>query len=126
MNESGKPVADLARYYRWSPQEILVVCDDFSIPLGTPRIRLGGSSGGHNGLDSIIQELGTSEIPRLRGGIGPVPPGQDPADFVLEPFAGRDQVAKVELFIPLLAKIVDDIVTKGLEFAMNQYNNKGL
>ena len=76
MNESGGPVAELARKNGIRPEEILVICDDFSIPLGQLRIRLKGSSGGHNGLNSVIDNLGTSNVPRLRIGIGPVPEGK--------------------------------------------------
>jgi len=126
MNSSGISVAEMMRRNGYKPNDILVVCDDFSIPLGTPRIRLSGSSGGHNGLDSIIQSLGTQEIPRLRVGIGPVPLGKDPADFVLEPFAGRDERAKVEIVIPLITQIVEEAITSSLEVAMNRYNNRSL
>jgi len=126
MNSSGISVSETLRKKGYKPDELLVVCDDFSIPLGTCRIRLGGSSGGHNGLDSIIQSLGTQEIPRLRVGIGPVPLGQDPADFVLKPFRGPDEKAKVNEIIPLVAQMVEVATTRGLEAAMNQYNNKNL
>jgi len=130
MNSSGVSVAEMARKNGYGPSDILIVCDDFSIPLGMPRIRLGGSSGGHNGLDSIIQFLGTQDIPRLRVGIGPVPPGRDPADFVLEPFSARtslDEKAQMAVYvIPSVARIVREAIIEGIETAMNRYNNKSL
>src|SRR5580765_4263146 len=73
MNSCGGPVQEEARRNGYSPQDILVICDDFMLPLGSLRLRLSGSSGGHNGLDSILTSLGTPEVPRLRLGIGPVP-----------------------------------------------------
>ena len=86
MNSSGGPVQERTRRNGYTPQDILVICDDFMLPLGSLRLRLGGSSGGHNGLDSILNTFGTQEVPRLRLGIGPVSPQEDPADFVLKTF----------------------------------------
>ena len=86
MNSSGGPVQEEARRNGYAPQDILVICDDFMLPLGSLRLRLSGSSGGHNGLDSILNAFGTKDIPRLRLGIGPVPTPEDPADFVLKTF----------------------------------------
>ena len=76
MNASGEMVGPLARYYKIDPSSVLVVSDDFSLPLGRLRIRVKGSAGGQKGLESILQNFGTIEVPRLRLGIGPVPPGQ--------------------------------------------------
>jgi peptidyl-tRNA hydrolase, PTH1 family len=90
MNDSGKAVAPLARFYKLEPEELLVIYDDLDIPLGTLRFRTGGSSGGHRGVQSIIQWLGTDTFPRLRIGIGR-PPGQmDAAAYVLQDF-GADE-----------------------------------
>ena len=99
------------------------MCDDFSIPLGSLRIRLKGSSGGHNGLDSILQSLGTLDVPRLRVGIGPVQEGEDPADFVLEVFKSKEK-AMVEEMIQKAAEAVRVSVLEGLETAMNRFNQK--
>jgi peptidyl-tRNA hydrolase, PTH1 family len=123
MNEAGRPVAELMRRNGIQPNELLVICDDFSIPLKTLRIRFGGSFGGHNGLLSIIQSLGTPEIPRLRIGIGPVPEGDDPADFVLKNFS-REESAIVEAMVGVGAEAAKTVLKNGLEVAMNQYNNK--
>ena len=70
MNRSGEPLLRIARYYKIDPAQMLVVLDDFSLPLGRLRIRADGGTGGHNGLESIIVQFGTDQIPRLRIGIG--------------------------------------------------------
>ncbi len=84
VNVSGTAVADLRRRHRIRPDHLLVVFDDLDLPLGTVRAREKGSHGGHNGLRSIIDALGTTEFPRIRIGIGRPPAGSDPAEFVLE------------------------------------------
>jgi len=123
MNSSGVSVAHEVARNGIQPEEILVVCDDFSIALGTRRIRRGGSSGGHNGLDSIIQSLGTQEIARLRLGIGPVPEGQDPAQFVLQDFRPAERNV-AEASVALGAMVVHFILKDGIEKAMNAFNAK--
>ncbi len=123
MNSTGLEVSTLARKKGLIPGDILVVCDDFSIPLGVLRIRLKGSSGGHNGLDSILQSMGTSEVPRLRMGIGPVPDGQDPADFVLKKFSALEKPS-VDEMIARAAEAVRVIDSEGIETAMNRFNAK--
>jgi len=102
MNLSGLAVEQHIKKKKISPQEILVILDDFSINLGSIRVRQRGSSGGHNGLGSIIEWLKTEYIPRMRIGIGPVPPGVDPKDFVLQKFSREE--------LPLVAKIKDEVV----------------
>ena len=123
MNESGRPVAELARKNGISPAEILVVCDDFAIALNQLRLRLKGSSGGHNGLNSILEVLGTLQVPRLRVGIGPVPEGEDPADFVLKPFA-RQEAEPVKKAIEKAAEAVRVSIAEGFDAAMNKFNQK--
>ena len=123
MNESGRPVSEMMRRKGVGPQEVLVVCDDFSIPLKTLRIRVRGSAGGHNGLNSILESLGTPEIPRLRVGIGPVFLEMDPADFVLKNF-GKQEYSAVQQMIGVAAEAIRLAVKNSLEVAMNQYNNK--
>lgn len=123
MNTSGTPVSERARKAGFLPQQILVLCDDFAIPLGTLRLRVKGSSGGHNGLDSILKTFGTEEVPRLRLGIGPVPEGDDPADFVLTNFAKAEKAA-LEDMIERAARAVKTIAEKGFETAMNEFNKK--
>ncbi|MHB2020624.1 MAG: aminoacyl-tRNA hydrolase, partial [Candidatus Xenobia bacterium] len=87
MNESGRSVSSLANFYQIPPEEVLVVADDFALPLGKLRLRERGSSGGHNGLESVGEQLGTNNWPRLRIGIGPLPPRWSWPDFVLARFA---------------------------------------
>lgn len=90
MNESGKSIAPLSRFYKIDPARMLVIYDDLDIPLGDLRYRPEGSSGGHKGVQSIMQLLGTQALPRLRVGIGR-PPGQmDPAAYVLQDFSAAE------------------------------------
>jgi len=102
MNLSGLAVKQYIEKKEISPQEVLVITDDFSINLGTIRVRQRGSSGGHNGLGSVVEWLKTEYIPRLRIGIGPVPEGVDPKDFVLQKFSREE--------LPVVAKIKDEVV----------------
>ncbi len=121
MNHSGRAVAAVCRYYRLVPQRVLVVCDDFQLPLGRLRFRPGGSSGGQKGLADILLHLGTQQVPRLRVGVGPLPPGEDPARFVLAPFAKSEQPA-VETMVRLAAEGVQDWLKHGIQYCMNRYN----
>jgi len=121
MNESGGPVQQWAHKNGILPSEMLIVCDDFSIPLGQLRMRLKGSSGGQNGLKSILERFGTLAVPRLRVGIGPVPEGMDPADFVLQGFAKNDEHVAEEA-IGRAADAVLVAVQEGIEAAMNRFN----
>ena len=96
MNLSGESVGEIARYYKIPPERILIVCDDISRPFGKIRIRLKGSAGGHNGLKSIEQHLGTQEYPRLKFGIGDRPDHRmDLADWVLGKWSD-EQVKTIE------------------------------
>jgi len=85
MNRSGYPLLKIAQFYKIQPPEILVVLDDMALPLGRLRLRASGGSGGHNGLESVIVQFGTEEIPRLRIGIGEAPPAAS-VDYVLSRF----------------------------------------
>ena len=85
------------------------------------RLRRSGSSGGHNGLKSIFETLGTQDIPRLRVGLGPVPEGQDPAEFVLQNFR-KDEEATVAMVIKQAEQAVRAVISDGLESAMNRFN----
>lgn len=102
MNLSGLAVKQYVDKKEISPQEVLVITDDFAINLGMIRVRQRGSSGGHNGLGSVIEWLKTEYIPRIRIGIGPVPDGVDPKDFVLQKFS-RDE-------LPIVTKVKDEVV----------------
>ena len=90
MNDSGKAVGPLARFYKVAPEDLLVIYDDLDIALGTVRFRAEGSSGGHRGVQSIVQVMGTETVPRLRLGIGRPPGRMDPAAYVLQNFSGDE------------------------------------
>ncbi len=100
---------------------MLVVVDDFNLPLGHIRIRGSGSDGGHNGLASIIDELGTTEFPRLRLGIGPLPEGVEQIDFVLGDFE-PDETESVKKMIATASEAVTFYLRSGLDEAMSLYN----
>lgn len=123
MNRSGRAVQALAAKAGVGPDGILVVADDFHLEFGVLRTRRGGSHGGHNGLRSIIEALGTQEFARLRIGIGTTPAGEDPADYVLEGF-GRDEAARLPEVIGDAADCVTLAVSEGLEKAMNRHNRR--
>jgi PTH1 family peptidyl-tRNA hydrolase len=119
MNLSGQAVRAMADFYKIEPAEILVISDDFALPLGKLRFRPGGSAGGHNGLKSVIEHLGTLEFPRLRIGIGAAEGG------VVDHVLGRFALEEREPLAECLARAVDAIdfaQSRGLAAAMNQYN----
>ena len=126
MNESGMAVRDLRDHFDAPPESMLVVCDDFQLPLGQLRLRLKGSDGGHNGLASVIYHLQSDEFPRLRCGIGSQEMPVDKqlmADFVLEKFSPVerplvDQMEDIAADACLLA------LRSGMPAAMNVYNKK--
>ena len=91
MNVSGPALQRLMEREHLNPAEVLIVFDDFAIPFGALRLRVSGSAGGHNGLGSVLDSLGTQELPRLRMGIGPLPSGCDPAAFVLNRFTASEE-----------------------------------
>lgn len=123
MNLSGESVRELVDYYKVSPEELIVIYDDISLDIGQLRIRKKGSAGGHNGIKSITQHLGTIEFPRIKVGIGDKPADWDLADYVLSRFHGEE-----EQVIREALKDVSDackiMITSGIEEAMNRYNRK--
>ena len=123
MNVSGEAVRDLRRRHRVRPADILIIVDDIDLPLGRLRLRAGGSAGGHNGLKSVIEALGTTEFPRLRVGIGRPPLGVDPAEFVLTRFTDGE-AATVQESLTRAVEAVEMAVTEGVGAAMNRYNAK--
>ncbi|MBO9371475.1 MAG: aminoacyl-tRNA hydrolase [Chloroflexi bacterium] len=121
MNESGRSVAPLARFYQVTPERLLIVYDDLDLPLGAIRLRPEGSSGGHRGMRSVIEHLGTQNFPRLRIGIDR-PPGQmDPADYVLQDFT-PDEEPVINDAIERAIAAIQTWLTEGLEKAMSLYN----
>ena len=121
MNLSGESVAPFARFHRIDPAEILVVLDDLALPVGRMRLRPQGSDGGHNGLASILQHLGTRAVPRLRLGIGGPPAGLDPAVFVLAA-APPEEIPALENTVHEATQTILTIFDKGLDAAMNHAN----
>ncbi|MCI0706002.1 MAG: aminoacyl-tRNA hydrolase [Ignavibacteriae bacterium] len=126
MNNSGSAVMDLAERYEIAPDQLLVVCDDFQLPLGTLRLRQRGSDGGHNGLYSIIYHLQSDSFPRLRCGIASESIPKDKslmAEYVLEPFTSAER-QEVERMVTRAAEACLCIARDGIERAMNLYNTK--
>lgn len=122
MNLSGKAVANYARKNAIAPGEILVISDDLDLPLGRLRLRSGGSDGGHNGLKSIISELGSADFKRLRIGIGHQESGTT-ADHVLGSFDEAESVILKEV-LERAAEAVNCVLSAGMSCAMNKYNAK--
>ncbi|MCY2929511.1 MAG: aminoacyl-tRNA hydrolase [Planctomycetota bacterium] len=123
MNLSGRAVAEMMRFHKASCQDLLVVLDDWNLPLGQVRLRAEGSPGGHKGLTDVLASSGTNWVPRLRIGIGSPPPAMDPVDFVLTGFAGDDRI-EIESAVRRAAQAVQCWLTRGIEAAMNEYNRR--
>jgi len=126
MNLSGAALAPFLADQDVDPaRDLLVLVDDFALPLGQFRLRARGSAGGHNGLESIEAALGSREYARLRIGTGPLPEeGIDAADFVLSPFERRELDVLLNL-MPTLTDAVECWVIEGIAVAMNQFNRLG-
>ncbi len=125
MNRSGAVLASLRSVPGFDPAaDLLVLVDDFALPLGRFRLRGAGSAGGHNGLRSIETDLGRQDYARLRIGIGPLPPGlRDTAAFVLAPFEAAERQVLAEQLEPM-AEAVDAWLAAGIEIAMNRFNTR--
>jgi len=120
MNLSGRCVRELVDFYQMPAESLIVVCDDFNLPLGKLRIRGRGTYGGHNGLRDIQNHLGTTEYPRLRIGVG-APPEEGAVDHVLSRFRPSEKAVITEA-IEQAAQAVTVWLHQGIEAAMNQYN----
>ena len=124
MNLSGEAVGQAARFYKIPPEHVLVVSDETSLPVGSLRIRLKGSAGGHNGLKSVIAHLGTDAFPRIRLGVGSAPhPGYDMADWVLSTFQNEDAEI-IRTAAENAAKACVCFIEKGQDKAMTQFNTR--
>ena len=122
MNLSGEAVRQAADFYKVSPDHVLVVSDDVSLPVGRLRIRKSGSAGGHNGLKNIIQQLGTDQFPRVKVGVGEKPhPDYDMADWVLSKFVGEDKKT-IDAAIKRAADAVECYIQDGPDKAMSRFN----
>ncbi len=122
MNLSGEAVAGYSRYFKLERHQLLILLDDVSLPLGTLRLRKSGTSGGHNGLESVLVHLGSEAVPRLRVGIGS-PDGRPLHDHVLGKFESEEQSALAEA-VSRAADAFEHSNAHGLESAMNQFNQK--
>jgi PTH1 family peptidyl-tRNA hydrolase len=123
MNLSGEAVMPLANYFKIEPQNILVVYDDMDIPLGEIRIKPKGSSGGHKGMQSIIQLLGTEDFPRVRIGIGRPMPHMEVVKYVLMTFA-KDEIPIITKSLKTTIDAIETWRNDGLDIAMNKYNQR--
>ncbi len=123
MNLSGRAVKQIINYYGISEEQILVVYDDIHLSLGNLRVRLRGSSGGHRGIESIIQSLGTEEFPRLRIGIknDSLLQNMDHPSFVLSNFLPEEE-QNLPKIISRAVQALEDILNNGFEYAMREYN----
>lgn len=124
MNKSGGAVVALARFYQVPPQRMLVCYDDLDLPLGTVRLRPEGGSGGHKGMRSIIEHLGSQNFPRLRIGIGRPPGRMDPAAYVLQDFSAEEQPL-VEETLERAVAAIETWLREGIVMAMSRHNRGG-
>lgn len=123
MNESGRAVAPLLRYFKCPPENMLIIHDDLDLSLGTLRIRPSGGTSGQRGMESIIKLAGTQDFPRMRLGINR-PPGQmDPKDYVLKNFLASEEELK-KMVINQAIEAIECFVTEGLTKTMNRYNGE--
>lgn len=120
MNRSGYPLVAIADFYKIAPEEILVVLDDFALPLGRLRLRIDGGPGGHNGLESVIVEFGSENVPRLRIGIGAAP-NEGAVDHVLGRFFEEER-PHLKTTIDRAVEAVNCAIDKGMVSAMNTFN----
>lgn len=120
MNRSGEAVAAIANFYKIAAEEILIVLDDFALPLGRLRLRTQGSAGGHNGLESVLEHFGSDAVPRLRVGIGSA---ASATDYVLGRFFEEEQPL-LDATLRRAADAVKCAIDKGLIAAMNLFNQQ--
>lgn len=122
MNASGGSVQPARDFFRIADEDLLVVCDDFNLPLARLRLRPRGSAGGQKGLEDVLRRLGTDDIPRLRIGIGPVPQQWDVTNFVLGKFTSQ-QRQEIDPALDQAAQAVANWVRHDIQYCMNQYNS---
>ena len=121
MNESGIPTRALSDFYKVDPAHIIAIHDELDIEFNTIRVKLGGGDNGHNGLKSLTSHLGTPNYYRVRMGIGRPVGRQDPADFVLKPFASVER-SLLEDFIARGAESIESLIQSGLELTQQKFN----
>ena len=120
MNSSGEAVGPLANFYKIPAENIFVVYDEMDIPLGTIRLREKGGAGGHNGMKSIIQQIG-QEFPRMRLGVGRPPGRMEPPAYLLQDFS-NDQLPTVSDMIDEAIRAIETYLQEGIQLAMSKHN----
>ena len=123
MNLSGMAVKGLAVKYEIPPGRVIAIYDELALPWASLRVRPGGSAGGHNGVKSLIKDLGTQEFPRVRIGINPDHPVRDAAQYVLAPMR-RAQFEELEETLMQAASAVESIIAEGVEMSMTKFNRR--
>ena len=123
MNLSGNAVIQLMNFYKLTNKDILVIYDDATIEFGTFRLKKNGSFGGHNGIKSIINRIGTDVFDRLKVGVGPVPDNIPIDNFVLSNFS-EEELNKINLMAKNAVKLVECWKNEGIESAQNKFNKK--
>jgi PTH1 family peptidyl-tRNA hydrolase len=121
MNLSGQSVQGLVHFYKLPLTNVMILSDDLDLPFGTIRIRASGGPGGQRGLSSILDRLGTKDVPRLRLGIGRPPGRMDPSNYVLQSFS-RDDLQAISEILDRAADATLEFVQNGLNSAMNKFN----
>lgn len=122
MNLSGESVGEAARFYKLPPEKVLVISDDVALPVGKMRIRANGSAGGHNGLKSIIQHLGTDAFPRIRVGVGaPAHPEHEMVDWVIGKFSPAER-KELDGMLDKAAEAAECLIREGVQKAQNRFN----
>ncbi|MBI9047018.1 MAG: aminoacyl-tRNA hydrolase [Anaerolineaceae bacterium] len=125
MNLSGQSVAPLVRFYKVPQENLMVIHDDMDLPFGVIRIRKAGGSAGQKGLNSIIEQLGSQDFPRMRIGIGKPPGRMSGADYVLQRFS-KNEVSDLDFIMPHIVEAVETFIKSGIEQTMNKYNGSAL
>jgi peptidyl-tRNA hydrolase, PTH1 family len=121
MNESGRHVGPLAKFYSIAPADIVVIHDELDIDFGRIRLKFGGGEGGHNGLKSVASALGTKDFQRVRIGVGRPPGRQDPAAFVLENFNSKER-PELGTILEQAADATELLLQHGVEAAQNKFH----
>ncbi len=122
MNNSGIVISSVLKYYKIQPSEMFLLYDDYSIPLGQYKFRTSGSSGGHNGINSVINQTKFSDFPRMKLGMGPLPAGAKIIDFVLS-FFGQGEKEKVDSVLEQIPEILDTVLELGFDKAVSKIAN---
>ena len=123
MNVSGQAVARVAGFWKVPAADVVVVHDELDLPFGRLKLGVGGGHGGHNGVRSMLSDLGGAEFARVRVGVGRPAAGRDPADYLLSDFS-RAEDKELPALVGLAADAIEMIVSKGLPTAMNRFNGK--